>query len=176
MSLRLPKIIAPLPDSDTALSVSPSRYLEPPVPTLADPVTTSQLSSVPIRVGNVLPTRDVFPSYTCTMSPEYSYYATATSLVTTDMPDTSEYLSPRSISRPAMDRILAGDGDLLLGCLSDLPMLPLPLLPFPTSSVLPLEPVVAPSVAASPDLSREGPFDEGQSASISVRDCPPRLG
>ena len=66
-----------------------------------------------------------------------------------------------------MDRILAGNGDLLLDCSSDLPMLPLPLLPLPTSSVLPPEPVVAPSAAASPDLSREGPFDAGQSASVS---------
>ena len=57
--------------------------------------------------------------------------------------------------------------DLLLDCSWDLPMLPLPLLPLPTSSVLPPEPVVAPSAAASPDLSREGPFDAGQSASLS---------
>ena len=78
------------------------------------------------------------------------------------MSDTSKYLSPGSPA--AIDRILAGDGDLSLDCSSDLPMLPLPL---PTSSVLPAEPVVAPSVAASPDLSREGPFDVGQSASVS---------
>ena len=62
------------------------------MPTLADPVTMSQLSFVPIRVGNVLPTGDLFPSYT--MSPEYSLYALAITPVTTDMPDTSEYLSP----------------------------------------------------------------------------------
>ena len=155
----LPTIILPLPDSDTALPVPPSWYLEPPVPALADPGTTSQLSSVPIRVGNALPTRDVFPSYT--MSLEYSFYAPATSPITTDVPDTSECLSPGSPA--AMDRILAGDGDLLLDCSSDLPMLPLPLL---TSSVLPPEPAVAPSAAASPDLSREGPFDAGQSASV----------
>ena len=61
----LPTMISPLPDYDTALPVSPSRYL---VPTLADPVTTSQLSSVPIRVGNAFPTSDLFPLYT--MSPE----------------------------------------------------------------------------------------------------------
>ena len=90
----LPTIISPLPDSDTAIPVSPSRYLEPPVPALADPVTTSQLSSVQIRVGNALPTRDLFPSYT--MSPEYSFYASATSPITTDVPDTWEYLSPGS--------------------------------------------------------------------------------
>ena len=48
-----------------------------------------------------------------------------------------------------------------------LPMLPLPLFPLPTSSVLPPEPVVAPSVAALPELSWEGPFDADQSASVS---------
>ena len=133
------------------------------MPTPADPATTSQLDYAPIRVVNVLPTRGMFPSYT--MSPEYSYYAPATSPVTTDMPDTSEYLSPGSPA--AMDRILADQGDLLLDCSSDLPMLPLPLLPLPTSSVLPLEPVMAPSAAASPDLSQKGPFDVGQSTSVS---------
>ena len=66
-----------------------------------------------------------------------------------------------------MDQILAGDGDLLLDCSSDLPMLLLLLLSLLTSSVLPPEPVVAPFAAASPDLSREGPFDAGQSASVS---------
>ena len=156
----LPTIISPLPDSDTALPVYPSRYLEPPVPALADSVTTSQLSPVPIRVGNTFPTRDLFPSYT--ISPECSFYAPATSPIRTDMPDTSEYLSPGSPA--AMDRILAGDGDLLLDYSSDLPMM---LLPLPTSSVLPPEPVVAPSAATSPDLSREGPFDAGQRASVS---------
>ena len=112
---------------------------------------------------HALPTRDVFPSYP--MSPEYSYYVPATSPVTTDVPHTSEYLSPGS--PVAMDRILAEQGDLLLDCSSDLPMFPLPLLPLPTSIVLPPEPVVAPSAAASPDLSWEGPFDAGQSASVS---------
>ena len=42
-----------------------------------------------------------------------------------------------------MDRFLAGDGDLLLDCSSDLPMLPLPLLLLPVSSVLPPESVMA---------------------------------
>ena len=157
----LPKMISPLPDSDAGIPVSPSQYLEPLVPTPADPATTSQLDYAPIWVGNALPTHDVFPSYP--MSPEC--YAPATSPVTMDMPDTSEYISPGSPT--AMDRILADQGDLLLDCSSNLPMLPLPLLPLPTSSVLTPEPVMAPSVAASPDLSREGPFDVGQSASVS---------
>ena len=101
--------------ADTALPVSSSRYTAPPVPALPDPVPTSQLSHVPLRVVNALPTIDLFPSYT------------------TDVPDTSEYLSPGSPA--AMDRFLAEDGDLLLDCSSDLPMLPLPLLPIPASSV-----------------------------------------
>ena len=54
-------------------------------------------------------------------------------------------------------------------------MLPLPLLLLPVSSVLPPESVVAhtpanqfpSSTAALPDLSREGPFDAGQSVSVS---------
>ena len=48
-----------------------------------------------------------------------------------------------------MNRILVDHGDLLLDCSSDLPMLPLPLLPLLTSSVLPPEPVMAPSAAVS---------------------------
>ena len=167
----LPTIISPLPDSDTALPVSLSRYLAPPVPALADPAPVSQLSSVPLQVVNALPSLDLFPSYA--MSLAHSFYAPATSPITTDVPDTSEYISPGSPA--AMDRFLAGDGDLLLDCSSDLPMLPLPLLPLPASSVLPPESVVAhspvdqfpSSAAASPDLSREGPFDAGQSVSVS---------
>ena len=76
------------------------------------------------------------------------------------MPDTSEYISPGSPA--AMDRFLSGDAELLLDCSSDLPMLPLPMLP--VSSVLPPESVVA-HIPASPDLSREGPFDAGQRVS-----------
>ena len=74
-----------------------------------------------------------------------------------------------------MDRFLAGDGDLLVDCSSDLPMLSLPLLPLPVSSVSSPESVVAhspvdqfpSSTAASPDLYREGPFDVSQSVSVS---------
>ena len=103
------------------------------------------------------------------MSPAHSYYALATSPITTDVSDTSEYISPGSPA--AMDRFLAGDGDLLFDCSSDLPMLPLPLLPLPTSSVPSPESVVAhspvdefpSSTAALPDR----PFDAGQSVSVS---------
>ena len=120
-------IVSPLQDSDTALPVSPSQY---PAPLVPDPAPTSQLSPVPLRVVNALPSIDLFPSYT--MSPAHSYYAPATSPITTNVPDTSEYLSPGSPT--AMDRFLAGDGDLLLDCSSDLPMLLMPLLPLPASS------------------------------------------
>ena len=152
---------------DTALPVSPSRYPAPPVPALPDPATTSQLPPVPLRVVNALPTIDLFLSYT--MSPAHSYYAPATSPITTDVPDTSEYLSP---GNPAA---MAVDGDLLLDCSLDLPVLPLPLLPLPASSVPSPESVVAhspvdqfpSSTAGSPDLSREGPFDAGQSVSVT---------
>ena len=100
----LPMMISPLPDSDTAFPVSPSRYPEPPVPALADPAPASQLSSVPLRVVNTLPSRDLFPAYT--MSPAHSVYALATSPVTTDVPDASEYLL--SGSPAAMDQFLVG--------------------------------------------------------------------
>ena len=167
----LPTIVSPLQDSDTALPVSPSRYPVPPVPALPDPAPTSQLSPVPLWVVNALPTIDLFPSYT--MSPAHSHYTPATSPITTDVPDTSEYLSPGSSA--AMDWFLVGDGDLLLDCSSDLPMLPLPLLPLPASSVPYMESGVAhspvdqfpSSTATSPDLYREGPFDASQSVSVS---------
>ena len=97
------------------------------MPALADPVTTSQLSSVQIRVGNALPTRDLFPSYT--MSPEYFFYAR--------QPHQSRRMCriPRSISSPGSQWTGSWRGmGLLLDCSSDLPMLPLPLLPLPTSS------------------------------------------
>ena len=120
---------------------------------------------------NELPTIDLFPSYI--MSPAHSYYAPATSPITTDVPDTSEYLSPGSLA--AMDRFRAEDGDLLLVCSLDLPMLPFPLLSLPADGVPSPESVVAhspvdqfpSSAAASPDLSREGPFDASQGVSVS---------
>ena len=124
----LPTIISPLKDSDTALPVSPSRY---PAPALPDPAPTSQLSPVPLLVVIALPSIDSLPSYT--MSPAHSYYAPATSPITMDVPDTSEYIS--SGSPTGMNRFLAGDGDWLLDCSSDLPMLPLPLFPLPASSL-----------------------------------------
>ena len=80
----LPPMISPFPDSDDALPVSPSRYLEPPVPARAD-------SPVPVRVGNALPTRDLFPPYA--MSPECSSYDPAVSPIATDIPDSSEFPS-----------------------------------------------------------------------------------
>ena len=89
----LPKMISPLPDSDAGIPVSASQYLEPPVPTLIDPATSSQLDYAPVRVGNALPTRNVFPDV-YHMSPEYSYYAPAASPVTTDKPDPSDIFHP----------------------------------------------------------------------------------
>ena len=116
----LPPIVSPLPESDAAPGVSLSLYPAPPVPTLADPELTSCLPSVPLRVVNELPAIDLFPSYT--MSSEHSYYDQETSPVTSDVPDDPGYLSPGSPA--AMDRCLAEDGDLMLDCPSDLPLLP----------------------------------------------------
>ena len=89
-----------------------------------------------------------------------------TSPVTLDMQDDSECLSPDS---PAtMDQYLAADGDLLLGDLSELPLLSLPLLPVPVADVSGGggEQFLV-SLVVSPDLSQEGHFDVGQTASGS---------
>ena len=66
-----------------------------------------------------------------------------------------------------MDRYLAEDGDLLLDGPSDLPLLPLPLLPLPADGVRSPGDQLPSSMAVSPDLSREGPFDASQSVSAS---------
>ena len=69
-------------------------------------------------------------------------------------------------SPTSMDRLLAGESSWM-DVTSDLPLLPMTLLPLPDHCVLPLEPVAAlsPPVAASPgvavpaDMSLEGPFE-----------------
>ena len=84
-----------------------------------------------------------------------------------------ECLSPDSL--PTMDQYVAGDGDLLLGDSSELPLLSVQLLPIPVADVSVLESVTTPSVGeqfpvssvVSPDLSREGPFDASKTASGS---------
>ena len=156
--------------SDNDFQMSASRYPAPPVPAMDTSASATRLSPTPLRVVNTLPTIDVFPTYT--MSPAVSYYAPATSPVTPALPVTSDYVSPGSPA--SMDRFLAGDS-LLMDGPSDLPLLPLLLLPLPASSVLPPETVAdhspvdtVPSCAsASPDLSREGPFDAHQGASVT---------
>ena len=74
-----------------------------------------------------------------------------------------------------MDQYLSRDGDLLIGGLTDLPLLAMPLTPRPIIEEMVLgssvgfpagEPVAAPS-HGMPDLSREGPFDVHQDASES---------
>ena len=155
----LPTVVSPLAEPDAGLPVSPSLYLEPPIPELPDPTLTSILHFAPLPVVNELPTIDLFPSYT--ISPAHSYYDLETSPVTSDIPDAYGYLSLRSPA--AMDRYLAEDGDLLLDGRSDLPLLPLPLLPVTRSQGGQLPS----SSAASPDLSREGPFDANLSVSES---------
>ena len=71
-----------------------------------------------------------------------------------------------------MDQNLSGEGDLLLGDPTDLPLLAMPLTPRPiVEDVVPEssvgspagEPVIVPS-DGMPDLSREGPFDVHQDA------------
>ena len=165
----LPTIVSPIPETDEALPVSPSVYPEPPVPGQPDTAPTFESRFIPLREADERPTIDLFPSYM--ISPAQSYYDPATSPVTLDIPDVSECLSPES---PAtMDRYLAEDGDLLLGDSSELPLLSLPLLPVPVADVLVPESTTTPSMGerfpvssvVSPDLSREGPFDAGLTAS-----------
>ena len=134
----LPRTISPLPESDNDFPVSPSRYPAPPVPAMADPAPATWMSPTPLRVVNTLPMIDAFPTYT--LSPAASYYAPATSPVTPAVPVASDYVSPGSPA--SMDRFLASDSLLLYGP-SDLPLLPLLLLPLPVSGVLPLEPAAA---------------------------------
>ena len=162
--------ISPLPESSVDVPISLSRYLAPAVPEMSSPASATQVSPAPLRVVNSLPTIDAFPTYT--ISPAVSYYEPSTSPVTPALPETSDYVSPGSPT--SMDNFLAGDSSLMDGT-SDLPLLPLPLLPMPDHCVLPLGHVAAPSPtdAASPsvsvlaDLSREGPFDVQRTVSTS---------
>ena len=167
----LPTIVSPLPEPDEALPVSLSLYPEPPVPGQPDPAPSFELQFIPLWEADERPTIDLFPSYM--ISPAQSCYDPVTSPVTLDMQDDSECLSPDS---PAtMDQYLAADGDLLLGDSSKLPLLSLPLLPVPVADVSVPESAATPSageqfplsLVVSPDLSRKGPFDVGQTASGS---------
>ena len=76
-----------------------------------------------------------------------------------------------------MDQYLSRDGDLLLGDLTDLPLLAMPLTPRPfveeMSSVgSPVGEPVATPLHAIPDLSREGPFDVRSSGRFGVGATP----
>ena len=71
-----------------------------------------------------------------------------------------------------MDRILAGDVDLLMDNESGLPSLPSSLLSAMSPRVLPPEPSpphVVPSAGGSPDLSQKGPFDVSQDSGATPR-------
>ena len=149
----LPSMISPIPNSDAASPMSPAGYLQPPLPMLVGSHTTH-----PVEIA--LPTWDQFLPYT--VSPEHVLYAPVVSQVTMDLPATPSFPSPGSLA--AMDRILAGDVDLLMDSESDLPSLPSSLLP---PRVLPPEPPMVPWAGGSPDLSRECPFDVSQDSSVS---------
>ena len=136
-------MISPIPDSDAASPMSPAIYIEPPLPALVGSPTT-------LPVENALQTRDQFLPYT--VSPEHVSYAPVVSPVAIDSPATRSSPSPRSPA--AMDRILAGDVDLLMDNESDLPILPSSLLPVPSPRVMPPEPPVVPSAGGLLDLSR----------------------
>ena len=166
----LPTIVSPLAEPAEALPVSPSLYPEPPVPGQPDPAPTLESRFIPLQEADERPTIDLFPLYL--ISPAQSYYDPVTSLVMLDAQDVSECQSPDSLA--TMDQYLAGDGDLLLGDSSELPLLSVLLLQIPVADVSVPESVATPSVGEFPvssvvssDLSREGPFDAGQTASGS---------
>ena len=104
------------------------------------------------------------------MSPDVSFYKPTTSPVTPALPVNSDYVSPRSPA--SIDNFLAGDSSLMDGG-SDLPLLPLTLLPLPDHCILPPRPVDGPSpadadppvISVSALLSREGPSDVPPGAS-----------
>ena len=166
-----PTIVSPLTEPVETLPVSPSLYPEPSVPAQPDPAPRVESRFIPLREADERPTIDLFPSYL--ISPAQSFYDPATSPVTLDLQDDSEFLPPDS---PAtMDQYIAADGDLLLGDSSKLPLLSLPLLPIPVADASVPVSAATPSVreqfpvssVVSPDLSREGPFDVDQTASGS---------
>ena len=87
----------------------------------------------------------------------------------TDLED-ADYRPPPSLA--TMDQYLSGEGDLLLGDTTNLPLFAMPLTPRPFVDVVvpessvgspAREPVVVPS-DGMPDLSLEGPFDVHQDA------------
>ena len=111
------------------------------------------------------PVLDLFPSYS--ISPACSVYEPVTAPLTPSLQEDADYRPPPS---PAtIDQYLSSDGDLLLGCVVDLPLLSMPLTPSPVVVDMVPElsvgspagvPVVSP--VGMPDLSREGPFDVHQ--------------
>ena len=149
----------PLSASSMAdLPISPSRYLAPAVPDVASAASATRVSPSPVwAVHSHSPrTIDVFPTYE--MCPEISCYEPTTSPVTSALPVNSDYVSP--VGPASMDNFLAGDRSLMDGD-SDLPLLPLPLLPLPDHCILPPWPVDGsspadadpPFVSVSADLS-----------------------
>ena len=103
----LPETISPLPESGENLSpISPSQYPATLAPDIYSPSAATRVSPAPLLVVNSTPTIDVFPTYT--MSPAVSYYEPSTSPVTPVLPETLDYVSPRSPT--SMDNFLAGDG------------------------------------------------------------------
>ena len=159
----LPTIVSPILEPDEALPVSPSLNPEPPVPGQPDPAPTFESRFIPLREADERPTIDLFPSYM--ISPAQSYYDPATSLVTLDIQDVSECLSPES---PAtMDQYLAEDGTCCWEmrrscpcCLCRCCRFRSPMFRFQSLPRFPLRVV-------SPDRSREGPFNAGPTASGS---------
>ena len=156
---------------------SPSRYLEPVVPSVNSAVSSSvRVSSVQDREVSSAVTIDVFPVYE--LSPDTSYYVPETSPVT---PLSSEGLLPPldpeslPLGAPASLNSLLVNDITLLDCDADLSLLGVPLLPLPDdlqllpdiaperrpvsdSRPLPSEPC-SPVVSPPRDLSPDGPFD-----------------
>ena len=175
----LPMMVTPILDPVVESSGTPALYPEPPIHVLSVdeqvPVLESVDEQVPVLVSSPLrevagsPVRDNSPSFLA--SPTGSVYGPITSPI-------SPSLRMDDVSRPPsglamMDQYLPRDSSLL-GESKDLPLLPMPLTPRPVVEEMVLGsavgsptggPVAAPS-QRMPDLSREGPFDVHQDASV----------
>ena len=109
------------------LPEAPSSYPAPPLPELPDdnPDPITRIS--PLREVAESPSLDVFPLYL--ESPSSSAYEPVTSPITPSLREDDVYRAPSS---PAtMDQYLSRDGDLLLGDLTDFPLLMMSLTPRP---------------------------------------------
>ena len=156
-------MISPLPDSDAALPVSPSRLFE--ATTACSGWLSCSNPSGECRYRHVTSFLIILYRRSARFMP------LLVSPVTTNIPDTPKFPSPRSSA--VMDRILAEDEDLALDGSPAFPNLPLLLLPIPTHVFCLRSLLWAPRQACRLTCPREGPLSPGTSVSGG---SPPCLG